>query len=84
MRKSGACETTRLKVAAWVTPPPLPVAVNVKVPGDTEEVVVTLRVELKLGVPDVGLNAPDTPAGAPDKLRPTLCGVPETKFTVTV
>lgn len=84
MRKSGACETTRLKVAECVTPPPLPVAVNVNVPGDTEEVVVMLNAELKLGVPDVGLNAPETPAGAPDKLRATLCGAPETNFTLTV
>ena len=57
--------------------------VSVRVPGDAEEAAVTLSVELKVGVPDVGLNDPDTPLGAPDKLRVTLCAVPDPRFTVT-
>ena len=68
----------------WVTPPPLPVIVNGNVPGDAAEVVITLSVEENEDVPDVGLNAPDTPAGAPERVRATFCGGPETKFTVTV
>lgn len=39
--------------------------------------------EVKAGVPDVELNAPDTPGGAPDRLRETVCGVPDTKATFT-
>jgi hypothetical protein len=68
----------------WVTPPPLPVIVNGKVPGDAAEVATTLRVEENEDVPDVGLNVPDTPAGAPERVRATFWGGPETKFTVTV
>ena len=63
-----------------------PVIVNVNVPGAVEEVVVTLSVELKVGVPDVGVNDVETPAGAaPDRLRTTTepCGLPESRFTVT-
>jgi hypothetical protein len=56
----------------------------VTVPEDAEEAAVTLSVELKVGVPDVGLNDPDTPLGAPDRLRATLCAAPDTKLTVTV
>jgi len=47
-------------------------------------VAVTLSVEVKGGVPDVGLNDADTPAGNPDMLRATLCGGPVSVFTVTV
>jgi hypothetical protein len=66
------------------TPPPTPEIVSVKVPGDAEEVVLTLRVELKGGVPDVGANVTDTPVGGGvDKLKATLCAAPDTKFTVT-
>ena len=65
-------------------PPPIPEIVSVIVPGDAEEVVVTLSVELKGGVPDIGVNETDTPAGGGvDKLKATLCAVPDTKFTVT-
>jgi hypothetical protein len=54
------------------------------VPGDTEEVVVTLNVELKGGVPEVGVNETDTPeGGGEDKLKATFCAVPDIKFTVT-
>lgn len=65
-------------------PPPTPEIVNVIVPGDAEEVVVPLRVELKGGVPDGGVNETDTPAGGGvDRLKATLCAMPDTKPTVT-
>jgi hypothetical protein len=66
------------------TPPLIPEIVSVKVPGDAEAVVVTLSVELKGGVPVVGVNEAETPpGGGVDKLKATLCAVPDTKFTVT-
>lgn len=70
-------------MAVCVTPPPLPVIVSVKVPGDADGVVVTLRAELNGGIPDVGLTDAATPGGDPDRLRATLCVVPDTRFTVT-
>ena len=65
-------------------PPPIPEMVSVIVPGDDEAAVVTLNVELKGGVPEVGVNETDTPAGGGvDKLKATLWAVPDTKSTVT-
>ena len=46
--------------------------------------VVMLSVEVKGGVPDAGLNAPDTPFGIPDKAKATLCAVPDIKLTEIV
>lgn len=65
-------------------PPPIPEIVSVKVPSDVEEVVLALSVELKGGVPDVGVKEADTPpGGGEDKLKATFCAVPDIKFTVT-
>jgi hypothetical protein len=58
--------------------------VSVKVPGDTEDATVMLSVEVNGGVPEVGLNAADIPAGNPDTLRATFCCGPDTGFTETV
>ena len=44
----------------------------------------TVNVDVKLGVPEGGLNDPDTPLGAPDRLRATLSPEPDTKPTFTV
>jgi hypothetical protein len=82
--KSGAWDTIKVTGAECDTPPPIPETVSVIVPDDAEEVVVTVRVELKGGVPDVGPNETETPAGGGVvKLKATLCAVPDTKFTVT-
>jgi hypothetical protein len=59
----------------WVTcdvPPPLPVIVKAIVPGVTEGVVVTLRVEVNGGVPKVGLRDAETPLGVPVTLKATF------------
>lgn len=58
--------------------------VSVNVPGDTEDATVTPSVEANGGVPEVGLNDADTPAGNPDTLRATPCCGPVTGFTATV
>ena len=70
-------------MALCTTPPPLPVMVRVYVPGETDEIEVRLNVELKDGVPEGELNAPDTPAGAPERVRETVCGVPDNRLTLT-
>ena len=62
----------------------MPIIVSVDVPGDAEGTTVMLSVEVNGGVPEVGLNDADTPAGNPDALRSTFCGGPATVFTVTV
>jgi hypothetical protein len=67
-----------------VVPPPIPVIVKVIVPGVTEEVVVTLRMEVNGGAPKVGFKDVDTPGGAPVMLKATFWGLPETGFTVIV
>jgi hypothetical protein len=53
------------------------------VPGATEGVVVTLRVEVNGGVPKIGLKEADTPLGAPVTLKATFWGFPEIGVTVT-
>ena len=70
--KSGACETFKLTCVECVVPPPAAMIVRVIVPGDTLDVVEMVRVEEYGGVPEAGLKDPDTPAGAPPRLRATL------------
>jgi hypothetical protein len=60
------------------------VIVNVYSPGVTDGVVVMESIELKLGVPDIGLSDAETPLGAPETVKVTLSDVPDTRPTVTV
>ena len=54
-----------------MVPPPLPVIVRTTVPGEIPEVVETLRLDEKGGVPEGWLNDVDTPEGAPLTLKAT-------------
>jgi hypothetical protein len=58
--------------------------VNGKVPGEADEVVTILSVEVNEGAPEAGLKEPVTPAGAPAKDSMTLCADPDTNVTLTV
>jgi hypothetical protein len=62
----------------------VPVIVKTYGPGEADDVVVMERVELKLGVPDVGFSEAETPIGAPDTVKSTFWAVPDRRFTVTV
>ena len=62
----------------------VPVIVNAYWPGATDGVVVMESIELKLGVPEVGLSNAETPSGAPETVRVTLLDVPDTRLIVTV
>ena len=50
-------------------------------PGAADEVAETLRIELKVGVPDVGFSEVDIPFGTPVALRAMFWVVPATRFT---
>ena len=58
--------------------------VNGYCPGVTDDVVVIERIELKLGVPDPGFSDAETPFGAPETVKVTLCAVPDNRPTETV
>ena len=64
--------------------PAVPVMVSGYCPGVTDDVVVMESIEVKLGVPDVGLSDAETPFGAPVTFKVTLWDVPDNRFTVTV
>jgi len=84
MLKSGACETSSVTWVDCVVPPPVPTTVKVIVPDAALGVVMMFSVDEKGGVPDGGLNDADTSGGAFVTLKLTICGLPETGFTVTV
>jgi hypothetical protein len=73
----------RFTVVVWLTPPLVPVMVNVELPA-TAPVVVIVSVELPAPVTDVGLNNPVTPVGSPLTLRLTAPLNPSTAPTLTV
>jgi hypothetical protein len=55
----------RVKEIVWVVPPLMPVTVIVKDPVGVEEVVVIVRTDVKVGMPDEGLKEHEAPAGNP-------------------
>lgn len=82
--KSLASPTMSLKVAEWVFPPPIPVTVNVYVPGEAESVTVRVSDVENVGLPDGWASVPATPGGSPARLRATLLLVPDKRVAVTV
>jgi hypothetical protein len=70
--KPGAATSTNVSGAVFITPPPEPVTVSVKVPADAYEAAV--RVNMLLPVPGdatlVGANLAVTPKGRPLTERP--------------
>jgi hypothetical protein len=58
-------------VECWVVPA-VPVIVNVYCPGATDGDVVMERIDVKLGVPDIGFRDAETPLGAPVTAKATL------------
>jgi len=61
-----AAFTVRTRLATWLNPPPLTVAVNVYEPVDPFAGNVTVSVEAKLGVPEGLLKTPFAPEGNPE------------------
>jgi len=70
--KSGACPMVSRNVVGCEVDPAVPVIVNEYCPGATEAVVVMDSIDVKLGVPEVGLNEAETPLGAPETVKATL------------
>ena len=73
-----------MNVAVCDVAPSLPVTVNAYCPGAADAVVETERIDLNLGLPEVGLSDAETPAGAPETVRETLLDVPDRRPTLTV
>ncbi len=61
----------RLAVVVFVFPPPVAVTVMVLVAAGVDDVVVIVRVEVPVGVTEVGLKFGVAPEGKPDALKLT-------------
>lgn len=62
---------TRIMLATWLVPPPVPVTIRVNDPVAALDDKVMVRVEPKFGFPEGVLNAPLTPDGIPDAVNAT-------------
>ena len=76
--------TTRMTLATWLVPPPVPVTVNVNDPVAAVEDKVTVRVESKFGVPEGVLKTPLTPEGNPERVNETGVLNPFSAATLTL
>jgi len=85
MPKSGVLVTVSVNWVVCVFPPPVPVTVMVDEPVGVEDEVLTVKVLVKVGLPDAGLKLHDAPEGRPlvqDRL--TDCDCPPVNVTVIV
>jgi hypothetical protein len=79
----GAELTTRVIVAVWVSPPPVPLIVRGYDPVGVELEVPMVSEEVNGGVPDAGLKVKVVPAGTVDVIvRATAVDKPAVRVTL--
>ena len=81
---SRGAVTVKVYIQSWVFPPPVPVMVIEYVPTGVVEAVEIVSVEVKVGVPDDGVNVAVAPDGRPDADKLTVSLKPFTEVSETV